>query len=280
MDIKALLRRYDIRLSKGLGQNFLTDERVLRRIVEASDLKPTDIVLEIGPGFGSLTRLLADRAGLVVAVELDRKMVRILGETLANRSNVRIVQGDILKLDPLAEIARAGEVATDRGYKVVANLPYYITSAVLRHLLAANRPSLLTIMVQYEVAQRLLAKPGNFSLLAISVQIFGVPRLICQVPAEVFYPQPKIDSAVVRIDVHAEPRVPEQMQVRFFTVARAAFSEKRKQIHNSLSRRLELGKAETLAALQAAEIAPQRRPQTLSIEEWVRLVKALPNRSD
>lgn len=282
MDVKALLRQYGIRPSKGLGQNFLADERVHERIVEASALQADDVVLEIGPGLGALTRRLAERASLVVAIELDRRMVAILADTLQDYPNVHIVQGDVLALDPVTVLSRARGVPEERlgAYKVVANLPYYITSAVLRRLLTARlRPTLLTLMMQREVAERIIAPPGQLSLLALSVQVFGRPRIVQRVPAAAFYPRPKVDSAILCLSLEEQPRIAPDELPLFFRVAQAAFAQKRKQIHNSLHSNLGLADEEVRAALDEAGIAPHRRPQTLTIEEWGRLTRALLSKS-
>ena len=273
MKVLDTLRRYGLRPSKGLGQNFLTDEQILDAIVDGSGVGAQDLVLEVGPGLGTLTRRLAARAGRVVAVELDRRMVTILGSELAALDNVRIVQGDILELEPAVLLAE--ELRSYAGYRVVANLPYYITSAVLRHLLSGRRPESMTVMVQYEVAQRILAKPGQLSLLALSVQVYGQPTLIRRVPAVAFYPQPKVDSAVLRIDTFPAPRIPESLLDAFFVVARAGFSQKRKQLHNSLRGGLQLGHELITQSLQDAGIEPSRRAQTLTIDEWGRLSEGL-----
>lgn len=277
MDTAALLRRYGIQPSKGLGQHFLAADWVYDAIVSASDLLPQDVVLEVGPGLGTLTRRLAERAGRVLAVELDRKMLTILTETLADRPNVEVVQGDILALDTVTELCtRLGIAPAALRYKVAANLPYYITSNALRHLLgAAVRPELLTVMVQREVAERILAQPGDLSLLAVGVQVYGRPELICHVPPSAFIPPPKVASAVLRIQVHPAPLVSEERLDAFFAVVRAGFGQKRKQLHNSLVAGLHADPRRVGAALAAADIAPTRRAQTLSLEEWARLMEAL-----
>jgi 16S rRNA (adenine1518-N6/adenine1519-N6)-dimethyltransferase len=274
MNIAALLARYGIQPSKGLGQNFVADESILARIVAASQVSPDDLVLEIGPGLGNLTRLLAEAAGQVVAVELDRQMVAILGNTLADLHNVRVVQGDILQLAP-ADLLGTTADGIVPAYQVVANLPYYITSAVLKHLLDRQRPRRLTLMVQREVAQRLVAEPGQLSLLALSVQVYGDPRIVLEVPAAAFYPPPKIDSAVVRIDVLPEPKMPDALLDSFFRVAHAGFSQKRKQLHNSLSAGLGIEGSTIVAKLQESGIDPKRRAQTLSLDEWSQLTELL-----
>jgi 16S rRNA (adenine1518-N6/adenine1519-N6)-dimethyltransferase len=291
MDVHDILRRHGIRPSKGLGQNFITDRRILERIVDIGEVDAGDVVLEVGPGVGLLTGLLADRAAAVVAVELDRRMVTVLQSTLAGRDNVRVVQGDILEVDPtrvllddsgaIGDGAIDGSTATDAAptpsYKVVANLPYYITSAVLRHLLEARiRPGRLVLMVQREVAQRIVEPPGRMSLLSISVQIYGEPRIAMHVPAGAFYPRPKVDSAVLDIRVYPQPLVPDDERDRFFRVVSAGFGQKRKQLHNSLTHGLHIEREQVLAGLAAADIDPERRAQTLSIAEWISLTRALP----
>lgn len=273
-DALSILKRYGIRPSKGLGQNFLVDAGHMARIVATAGLSRGDTVLEVGPGVGLLTRRLAEQAGRVVAVELDHRMVAILDETLADLPNVEIVSGDILEVDP-RQLLSSGEQLP--AYRVVANLPYYITSAVLRHLLEASAPPVaLTVMVQYEVAQRIVAAPGDLSLLAISVQVFGQPRLAFRVPAGAFYPQPKVDSAVLQIELYPEPRVPRNELARFFRVVHAGFGQKRKQVRNSLAANLALTREDVTAALAAAAVSPDRRPQTLTIDEWLALSRALP----
>jgi len=274
LEIRDLLERHGIRPSKGLGQNLLVAEWAYERIVAASDLAEADHVLEIGPGLGTLTRYLADRAGQVTAVELDARMVAVLKETLQGRSNVRVVQGDILELDPQALISTGA--GRQEHYKVVANLPYYITSRVLRHLLSACiRPGLLTLMVQKEVAERIVAPAGSMSLLAVSVQAYGDPEVICSVPASAFYPRPKVASAVMTIRTYAEPLVPEEMIGPFFRVVRAGFQQKRKQLHNSLGANLGLPPDRIDSALLAACIARETRPQALGVDDWLGLTRAL-----
>ncbi|HOQ99106.1 MAG TPA: 16S rRNA (adenine(1518)-N(6)/adenine(1519)-N(6))-dimethyltransferase RsmA [Anaerolineae bacterium] len=271
IDPREVLRRYGLRPRKGLGQNFLVDRSALERIVAAAELTSQDTLVEVGPGVGQLTQLLADAAGRVVAVELDAQMVQVLRQELAGRSNVEVVEGDILEVD-------VGALAGGRPYKVVANLPYYITSAALRHLLEAQPPpTLLVVTVQQEVAERITAQPGAMSLLAVSVQFYGRPRRVARIPAGAFYPPPKVDSAAVRIDVYppAERPVQDVGPERFFRVARAGFGQRRKQLRNSLTAGLHLKGEQVAAALARAGIAPQRRAETLSLEEWAELSRAL-----
>jgi 16S rRNA (adenine1518-N6/adenine1519-N6)-dimethyltransferase len=261
-DARAILRRHGLRPSKGLGQNFLTDRSALVRIVAAADLTPADTVLEVGPGLGQMTRLLAEQAGRVVAVELDRDLIPVLQQEMAACPNVQIVEGDILEVDPAALVGGGP-------YKVVANLPYYITSAALRHLLeACPPPTVLVVTVQQEVAERITAAPGDMSLLAVSVQFYGRPRRIARIPAGAFFPVPKVDSAIVRVDVYPERPFPVADTERFFAIVRAGFGQKRKQLKNSLAAGLHLTMPEVEAILQQAGIDPRRRAETLSLEEW------------
>jgi len=265
---RHLLQRYSLHPKKSLGQNFLVDQGALQRIVSAADLTGSETVLEIGPGLGALTRHLAVAAGRVVTVELDGRLIPLLEDQLAGMPNVQLIEGDILRLDP-AELMGGP-------YKVVANLPYYITAAILRHLLGATlRPQLMVLTVQYEVAQRLTAKPGQMSLLAVSVQYFGRVRRVATLKAGSFYPRPTVNSAVVRVDIYPELPVSAQNERRFFQVVKAGFSQKRKQLRNSLKAGLRIPVDQVEAALQAAGIDPRRRAETLCLEEWVSLAEAL-----
>jgi 16S rRNA (adenine1518-N6/adenine1519-N6)-dimethyltransferase len=270
--IPDLLRRYGLRPEKGLGQNFLIDEAALQRVVEAAKLQPEATVLEIGPGLGSLTRNLALRCRRVVAVELDAALIPVLQEILRAHPNVRIVQGDILALDPDDLMSEAGHTPN---YSVVANIPYYITSALIRHLLEARQPpEALTLTVQREVAERICATPGDMSLLALSVQVYGRPLVAARIPAGAFYPSPKVDSAVIRVEIYDQPRIPRPQLRSFFRLAKAGFSQKRKTLRNALAAGMawQAGQAEGL--LRQAGIDPQRRAETLSLDEWAALTQA------
>ncbi|MDD5038012.1 MAG: 16S rRNA (adenine(1518)-N(6)/adenine(1519)-N(6))-dimethyltransferase RsmA [Dehalococcoidales bacterium] len=274
---KRQLHRFGLKASKGLGQHFLIDEEVLSKIVQAAQLTPADIVLEIGPGLGILTRELVRKAGRVVAVELDTSLAARLKGTLASVDNITIVNNDILKVDPVVLLKEPAsrfppEVKSPVSYKVVANLPYYITSPVLRHFLAASiKPQIMVVMVQKEVAEEIVAKPGRMSVLSISVQFYGEPQIISYVPSQCFYPVPQVDSAILKITPYPQPAVVVDDKEDFFRVVRAGFSASRKQIGNSLAQGLGLSKAEALSVLERAGISSQRRPQTLTIEEWARL---------
>ncbi len=266
LNVPAVLRRYGLRPSKRLGQNFLEDDAALRKIVAVADLGPADAVLEIGPGLGSLTRYLALTAGSVTAVELDEDLFPALQAVLAPYANVRLLRGDILALPP-AELMGAG------GYVVVANIPYYITSAVIRHLLSGEAPPRRVVLtVQDEVAERICAASSRMSLLALSVQVYGRPQVAARIPAGAFYPAPKVDSAVVRLDVFPEPVIPAPRLERFFRLAKAGFSQKRKTLRNALSGGLGIPASEAENLLTAAGIDPRRRAETLNLEEWGKLV--------
>lgn len=253
---------------KRFGQHFLTDQNILRKIVRAADVQAVDTVLEIGPGLGDLTRALAAAAARVIAVEVDRDLAaRLCAEF--EHTNVAILEGDILKRAP-QEWLTLGNASPP--YLVVANLPYYITSAILRHLLeAATPPTRIVVMVQREVAQQMTARPPNFNLLAASIQFYGSARIVTHVPAGAFRPPPKVDSAVVRIEVNTTPR--EISAPIFFRVVRAGFGAKRKQLRNALAKNLGLTQAEVEEWLSRARIAPARRAETLSLQEWIGLAQ-------
>lgn len=269
LDAAALLKRHSLRAHKGLGQNFLQDAEALEKIVSAAEIQRTDTVLEIGPGLGSLTRYLAVSAKEVVAVELDENLLPPLKAVLAPYQNVRLIHGDILKLSP-------NDLITERDYIVVANIPYYITSAVIRHLLENEpKPRRVVLTVQKEVAQRICAQPGDLSLLALSVQIYGKPRIVAHIPAEAFFPAPKVDSAVLCVDIYAAPLIKEELLESFFKLIKAGFSQKRKTLRNSLSSGLHISPTDAADLLTRADIDPQRRAETLSIDEWEHLSKKL-----
>lgn len=267
-DVPALLRQYGLRPDKRLGQNFLLDQTALEYIAEAAEIHPDDTVLEIGPGLGSLTVLLAARARQVVAVELDADLIPPLRRVLAGCNNVRLEQGDILALNPAT-------LMDEPGYLVVANIPYYITSALMRHLLEASRPPRrLVLTLQREVAERICAGPGDMSLLALSVQVYGEPRIAGHIPAEAFYPPPKVDSAILRVDLFPEPLFPGPLLNPFFRLIKAGFSQKRKTLRNALAGGLGWKAAQVDLLLAQAQVDPMRRAETLGFAEWQRLVQA------
>lgn len=267
LDAAAVLKRFGLRADKSLGQNFLQDDFALEAIVAAAEIQITDSVLEIGPGLGSLTRHLAAAAREVVTVELDGRLLPPLQAILSPYGNVRVVHGDILKLTP-------DELIREQDYIVVANIPYYITSAVIRHLLESKtKPRRIVLTIQKEVAERICAQPGDLSLLALSVQVYGEPRIAARIAAEAFFPKPKVDSAVLCVDIFPFPRVEPEALETFFKLTKAGFSQKRKTLRNSLSAGLHVSPAQAEELLQQANIESRRRAETLSIEEWLALCR-------
>ena len=260
-----LLRKYGLRPHKGLGQNFLQDPLALEKIVSAAEIQPEDVVLEIGPGLGSLTRYLAATAREVVAVELDQHLLPPLRAVLAPYQNVRLIHGDILELSP-------ADLILEHDYLVAANIPYYITSALIRHLLESTpKPRRIVLTIQKEVARRICEKPGDMSLMALSVQVYGKPRIGAHIPGGAFFPAPSVDSSVLVIDIYPTPLIPNEYLGTFFKLIKAGFRQKRKTLRNSLSSGLSISPASAAGLLETVGIDPQRRAETLSIEEWERL---------
>jgi 16S rRNA (adenine1518-N6/adenine1519-N6)-dimethyltransferase len=268
MNPKSLLDQYGIAPKKSLGQNFLHDPNLLQKIVITAELRPDDTVLEIGPGTGALTVLLAQAARRVIAIEVDERLKPALDRALEPYRNVWVIYQDVLTVD-IPMLVRPDD------YVVVANLPYYITSAILRHLLESDHPPRrLVLTVQMEVAERLIAQPPDKSLLSVSVQFFGQPRIVTRLNPAVFWPRPDVDSAVVRIDTYDKPPVDVPDAKTFFRVVRAGFGQKRKQLKNSISSGLRLDSESANALFEAAGIDSRRRAETLSLEEWASLTRA------
>ncbi len=268
-DLRGLLMAHGIRPNKSFGQNFLIDRSVLNKIIDASAIDADDEILEVGAGTGVLTRELAQHAKRVVAVEIERDMLTLLEETTGSYKNVELVARNLLQLDP-------SEVFAQRPYKLVANLPYYITAPTFRHFLeSANPPRLLVVMVQLEVAQRIVAAPGDLSLLAVSIQFYGQPRIVARVPANAFYPAPKVDSAILRVDIRPQVALSQQERDGFFHVVQAGFCARRKQLHNSLTHGLHYKNELVRSWLASADIDASRRAETVSIEEWLRLWRVI-----
>jgi len=261
-NVKNLLERYRVRPFKGFGQNFLVSREILNKIIAAADIDPKDIVLEIGPGIGTLTQELAKKSKKVVAVEKDGKMVEILKETLQEFKNTRVTRGDILKTGNL----------NLKNYKVVANLPYNITSPVIRKFLESkNPPRGMTLMIQKEVAKRICAKPPDMNLLAISVQFYSEPKILFYVSKNNFWPRPKVDGMVIKLKIKSlKLKVNKDL---FFKIVKAGFSHPRKQLANNLSRELKLNKEEVKKWLSKNKIDPKTRVETTTIEDWIRLTK-------
>ncbi len=271
---QALMRQAGIKARKKLGQHFLVDEAVLTLILETAGLTGTETVIEVGPGPGILTKELCSQAGRVAAVELDDALAAALQKNLADCGNLTVLNRDILEIAP-EEILQEAGAKVSSAYRVVANLPYYITSPVLRHFLeAGHKPEMMVVMVQKEVAEEIAARPGKMSLLSIGIQLYGVSEIIGYVPAACFYPEPKVDSAIVKIVPHVPPPVEIADIEGFFSLARAGFSLARKQLGNSLANGLRIPKEEARRLLEQAGIDARRRAETLTIPEWAELWNA------
>ncbi len=278
--IKELLAKYETRPSKGLGQNFLIDENVLQKIITAANLNKNDIVLEVGPGIGTLTQELAQKAKKVIAIEKDKTMVEILKETLKGFDNVEVINGDILKIELLKNYLKIKNYKI-KNYKIVANIPYYITGPLIRFLLEnENQPAEIVLMVQKEVAQRICSNPPDMTLLSVSVQFYAEVKIISYVSKNCFWPSPKIDSAIIKITpfvwAHsdfASHRQASAFRMLFFKVVKAGFSHPRKQLIGNLSKILDLDKKEVEIWLLKNNIKPTQRAETLSIDDWVQLTK-------
>ena len=275
--VKASLRQSNLRAKKRLGQHFLVDEDVLQRIISTAELDHEDTVVEVGPGLGVLTRRLAEQVATVIAVELDSRLVSILRKTLSRFPNVKVVHADILKVAP-GQLLEDYSVFPERPqrYKVVANLPYYITSPVLRHFLQADaKPSLMVVMVQKEVGEAIAATPGNMSLMSIMTQLHAVPTIVSYVPAKSFYPSPKVDSLILRLDVRPKPAIEVSDLDSYLSTVNCGFSSPRKQLRNSLSQALGIPPSQIALSLEKAGIEARRRAETLSLAEWKRLWEVL-----
>lgn len=267
---RHIMKAFNLRASKRLGQNFLVDANIVRGIVEAVGAKPGDRILEIGPGIGTLTQGLAESGAEVTAVELDKKLPAVLAETLAGYNNVRIVPGDILKVN-------IPEIMGDGPFKVAANLPYYITTPILMALLEKHLPmSILVTMVQKEVALRMIAKPGGkaYGALSVAVQYYTKPHIAFDVPPRSFIPAPEVDSVVIVCDVREKPAVEVQDEKMFFKVVKAAFGQRRKTIANAMK-----GAGFTRDTIEAAfaksEIDSKRRGETFTLKEFAALADAM-----
>ncbi len=257
---------------KALGQHFLRDRRILNRIVAAAKLSPDDTVVEVGAGLGTLTEQLAKRVGKVIALEVDEGLCAYLRRHLDTFPNLSVVSGDVLSLAPSRLLRKGGGRAP---YVVVANLPYYIAAPTLRHFLESSQPpSRLVVMVHREVAESIVAGPGRATLLGLSVQFYGSPRLLFTVPPSAFYPPPKVHSALLRIDVRETPLVAVDDVQRFFRFLRAGFSAPRKQLRNALSHALGLDAGAVAGIMAGAGVDSRLRAQALGLEDWATLYGA------
>jgi 16S rRNA (adenine1518-N6/adenine1519-N6)-dimethyltransferase len=253
-----------------LGQNFLRDEKVLEKIIAAADLKADDVVIEVGPGEGILTEKLAGKCKRVTAIEIDNNLVGLLRNKLSNKKNVEIINENVLKIN-IPELL--GSEASK--YKVIANLPYYITSPIIRLFLEAEfPPEEMLLMVQKEVAERIVAKPGKMSVLAVSVQYSAHPKMLFEVSRQAFEPIPEVDSAVIKLTYNLQPTTNNQEEAKnFFRVVRAGFSAKRKMLVNNLSNSFHLDKKEIEKKLKKAGINPTARAQELSVQDWKKMAE-------
>ncbi|HPN54629.1 MAG TPA: 16S rRNA (adenine(1518)-N(6)/adenine(1519)-N(6))-dimethyltransferase RsmA [Candidatus Moranbacteria bacterium] len=264
-----------LKAKKSLGQNFLQDETVLKRIVESANLSQNDVVIEIGPGYGALTEKLAEVAKKIVAIELDDRLIEMLRSKLHNKENVEIIHGDILKIN-LPKLVTS-HLPPVNEYKVVANIPYYITAPIIKLFLETEfPPSEMILMVQKEVAERICAKAGEMSILAVSVQYYAKPEYLFTVPKTAFEPVPKVDSAVIKVIRNKEQKTRNKDEVKkFFRIVRAGFSAKRKTLANNLSSSLKLDKKTVEEKIESIGFLKNVRAQELGVEDWKKLTEIL-----
>ncbi|MDQ7027953.1 MAG: 16S rRNA (adenine(1518)-N(6)/adenine(1519)-N(6))-dimethyltransferase RsmA [Anaerolineae bacterium] len=274
MNPRELLQAFGLNPKKSLGQNFMHDPNTIEKIVVTAEIMPHDTVVEIGAGTGELTARLAQSARHVMAIEVDERLQPLLEERFADTKNVYFIFDDVLKMN-VAQLVGA------KDFLVVANVPYYITTAILEHVLTPpQRPKRLVITMQYEVAQRICAKPDDMSLLAVSIQYYGKAQIISKLNPAVFWPRPGVNSALLRVDCYERPIVDTPSDALFFRVVKAGFSQKRKQLRNSLSNGLQIKSKAARDYLDAANIDSQRRAETLTLEEWARLSHVVADTGD
>lgn len=253
----------EIKPKKSLGQNFLRDEKALQKIIDSAELTSDDFVIEVGPGEGVLTEQLAKYAKKVIAIELDNALVPLLQKKFANHKNIEIIHADILDIN-LPELLKANNVSD---YKVIANIPYYITSPIIRLFLEqTNQPEEILLLIQKEVAERIVAKPGQMSILAISVQYYAEAEIMFEVGRNSFSPAPKVDSAVIKI--LPQKTFNKEKDKKFFRIVKAGFSAKRKTLQNNLASSLQIDKAVVSVKLKAASLSETARAQELNINDW------------
>jgi len=268
--VESLLKKYGTLPSKKLGQNFLIDEKVVDKFTKACNLIPEDIVLEVGPGVGTLTLKIAKKAKRVIAIEKDSKMCEILKETLGDLKNVRVIQGDILKIDPKLYLPKT------KSYKVVGNLPFYLsTSLVQKFLESKKQPSEMVLVVQKEVGQRICAQPPKMSILAVSVQFYARAKIVSYIPRSSFWPQPEVDSAIIKIETKGKRQAIRVNKDLFFKIVKAGFAHPRKQLINNLAKALKMNKETVKNWLLKNKIEPSLRAETLTLEDWQNLTKTV-----
>lgn len=278
--INEVRKKHGFQFSKSLGQNFLTDKNIIDKIIEKSMIGKGDLVIEIGPGIGVLTAAAAEAAGKVIAIEIDRNLIPILGETLREYDNIEIINSDVLKTDLSALLEQNEEINGQKreGVKILGNLPYYITTPIIMKILEDRvRTDSITIMLQKEVADRIKAGPGTkaYGALSVAVQYYCTVAHVVNAPKEIFVPQPKVDSTVIRLDVRKEKPVLLSSEETFFAVVKAGFGQRRKTLLNSLTGIYGLTKDEIAVVMAAAGIDPVRRAETLSLEEFAALANAV-----
>ena len=277
--IKDIRERYGFRLTKSLGQNFLTDKNIIDNIIEASNIGENDLVIEIGPGIGVITKEAAAKAGSVIAVEIDKNLIPILQETLADKTNVKIINRDILKTDLTAVIEEEKKNFPQmESVRIIGNLPYYITTPIIMKLLEDGVPAdSITVMMQKEVADRIKAAPGNKErgALSVAVQYYCQVVKVTDVPKEVFVPAPKVDSTVLRLDIRKEKPVELKDDKLFFKAVKSGFAQRRKTLLNSLASGTGLGKDKIGQILEEAGIDPGRRAETLDIDEFAKIANGM-----
>ena len=271
MTTRQRLNALGITPRKSLGQNFLTDPSIARTIVAAAHIEPDDVVIEIGPGIGALTQYLVQQARHVIAIELDQHLIPALQAELGNPANLTVLHADALEADyDRIEIPGISEDSGNLAFRVIGNLPYYITSALIRRVLESKlNPKVIVLTVQMEVAERMTAQPNDMSLLAVSVQFYGIPKLVMRISPSNFYPQPDVDSAVVAITPRPQPLYVNSKTV--FALARAGFGQRRKQLRNTLAAGLGISREQAEEILLAGGVDPTRRAETLGISEWIAL---------
>ena len=272
--VKSIKDSHDFKFSKSLGQNFLVDKNIVDHIVDGANIGPDDLAIEIGPGMGVITSEAAQRAAKVVAVEIDKTLIPILKETLADHDNVEVINQDILKTDVNEIIEQYGEGRGPKNVKVIGNLPYYITTPIIMKILEDDVPaSSITIMMQKEVAERINARPGtkDYGALSVAVQYYCDTQIVANVPKEAFMPQPKVGSTVLRLDIREDRLVKLADKEMFFQVVKAGFGQRRKTLSNSLMGVGGITKEIVRDALEAAGIEPGRRAETLDLYEFAKL---------
>lgn len=271
---RAILKNYQISPAKRLGQNFLIDKTAINKIIQTAEIKPTDNILEIGPGTGALTEKLSQKAKKVTAIEKDIEIVKLLKKSLPKK-NIEIISGDALKMiDSFYRLTfGSAEKQKEKEYKLIANLPYYITSHLIRKVLESkDPPKEATLVVQKEVGQRICAQPPKMSLLAVSVQFYATTALIGFISKDSFWPKPKVDSAIIKLTLKKERPIIDPDT--FFKVVRAGFSQPRKRLANNLSKELKLSKEEIAKHFHRLAISPQERAESLRVDDWINLAKA------